>query len=48
MCGQVIYPAAVITSGENQGGARDFLAYLRTQAASEIFEAVGFTPLSAS
>ena len=48
MCGQVIYPAAVITSGENQDGARDFLAYLRTQAASEIFESVGFTPLSAS
>ena len=45
MCGQVIYPAAVITAGENQGGARDFLAFLRTGAAGEVFRRVGFTPL---
>ena len=45
MCGQVIYPAAVMTAGENQGGARDFLAFLRTQAAGEVFARVGFTPL---
>ena len=45
MCGQVIYPAAVMTAGSNQGGARDFLAFLRTQAAGEVFERVGFTPL---
>lgn len=45
MCGQVIYPAAVMTAGENQGGARDFLAFLRTEAAGAVFERVGFTPL---
>ena len=45
MCGQVIYPAAVMTSGKNQGGARDFLAFLRTEAAGEVFQGVGFTPL---
>lgn len=45
MCGQVIYPAAVMTRGTNQGGARDFLAFLRTQAAGEVFQQVGFTPL---
>jgi len=45
MCGQVIYPAAVMTAGENQGEARDFLAFLRTQAAGEVFARVGFTPL---
>ena len=45
MCGQVLYPAAVMTCGTNQGGARDFLAFLRTPAAGEIFARVGFTPL---
>lgn len=45
MCGQVIYPAAVLTAGANQGGARDFLAYLRTDASGEVFRSVGFTPL---
>lgn len=45
MCGQVIYPAAVMTCGTNQGGARDFLTFLRTQAAGEVFARVGFTHL---
>lgn len=45
MCGQVIYPAAVLTAGNNQGGGRDFLAYLRTREAGTVFESVGFTPL---
>lgn len=45
MCGQVLYPAAVITAGGNQGGARDFLAFLRTDQASEVFQRAGFTPL---
>ncbi|MEY8388632.1 molybdate ABC transporter substrate-binding protein [Oscillospiraceae bacterium 38-13] len=45
MCGQVIYPAAVMTAGTNQDGARDFLAFLRGEAAGEVFERVGFTPL---
>ena len=46
MCGQVVYPAAVLTAGKNQGGARDFLAYLRTPAAAEVFKGAGFTPLA--
>lgn len=45
MCGQVIYPAAVMAHGANQGGARDFLAFLRAEAAGEAFECAGFTPL---
>lgn len=45
MCGQVIYPAAVMAHGANQDGARDFLAFLRAEAAGEAFERAGFTPL---
>ena len=45
MCGRVIYPAAVMTAGTNQDGARDFLAFLRAGAAGEIFERAGFTHL---
>lgn len=45
MCGQVIYPAAVMACGANQGGARDFLAFLRAEAAGDAFERAGFTPL---
>ena len=45
MCGRVIYPAAVMAAGTNQDGARDFLAYLRAEAAGEVFERAGFTHL---
>ena len=45
MCGQVIYPAAVMTCGTNQGAAKDFLDFLRAGAAKEVFERAGFTPL---
>ena len=45
MCGRVIYPAAVMTCGINQGGAKDFLDFLRAGAAKEVFERAGFTPL---
>ena len=43
MCGQVIYPAAVLNVTKNEQAARDFLAYLRTDAAKAVFEGVGFT-----
>ena len=43
MCGQVIYPAAVM-QGEKEAAARAFLAYLRTDAAMTVFESVGFSP----
>lgn len=46
MCGQVIYPAAVLSGSENADAAKAFLDYLRTEEASAIFENVGFTPLA--
>ena len=46
MCGQVIYPAAVMKNSSYQDKAQAFLDYLKTAEASEIFEKVGFTPLS--
>ena len=45
MCGQVIYPAAVINSGKQPDAAADFLAYLQTADALACFEAVGFSPM---
>lgn len=46
MCGQVIYPAAVLKDTEQEKEAKAFLAYLQEAAASEVFETVGFTPLA--
>ena len=46
MCGQVIYPAAVLNITKNQEAAQAFLDYLQTDAAAGVFESVGFTPLS--
>ena len=45
MCGQVIYPAAVLNISKNQEAAKEFLAYLRTDKAATVFESVGFTAL---
>ena len=45
MCGQVIYPAAVINSGEQAAAAQAFLNYLCTAEALKHFEAVGFSPM---
>ena len=45
MCGQVIYPAAVLEGGQHPEEARAFLDYLRTAQAGKVFESVGFTPL---
>ena len=42
ICGQVIYPAAVL-KGEKEEAARAFLAYLETDAAMTVFERVGFS-----
>lgn len=46
MCGQVIYPAAVLNISENQEAAKAFLEYLKSDAADEVFSAVGFTPIA--
>ena len=46
MCGQVIYPAAVLNVSGNQEAAKEFLAYLRTDEAMKVFEAVGFASVA--
>ena len=43
MCGQVIYPAAVL-KGDKEEATRAFLAYLQTDAAMTVFESIGFSP----
>ena len=45
MCGQVIYPAAVMKNALHAEAAKEFLAYLRTAKAATVFESVGFTAL---
>ena len=45
MCGQVIYPAAVMKKALHAEAAKEFLAYLRTDKAATVFESVGFTAL---
>ena len=45
MCGQVIYPAAVLKAAPNAEAAREFLAYLQTDRAATVFESVGFSAL---
>ena len=44
MCSPVIYPAAVINSGESQEEAKAFLEYLKGDEAMAVFESVGFSP----
>ncbi len=46
MCGQVIYPAAVLKNTKHEQEARAFLEFLKSSEASEIFKGVGFSPLS--
>ena len=42
MCGQIIYPAAVL-KGEKEEAAQAFLDYLQTADAMSVFESVGFS-----
>lgn len=44
MCGQVIYPAAVMKNSKDTDAAQEFLDYLTTDEAMKVFESVGFTP----
>lgn len=46
MCGQVIYPAAVLNTSEHQEEAQAFLDYLSTDEAMAVFEEVGFSPVA--
>lgn len=45
MCGQVIYPAAVMKVSNNPEMAREFLEFLQTAEAGVVFERAGFTPI---
>ena len=46
MCGQVIYPAAILKTAQNVDTAQAFLDYLVSDAGDAVFEAVGFTPVA--
>ena len=45
MCGQVIYPAAVLNVSQHSEEAQAFLDYLQTDAAMQVFEELGFSPV---
>lgn len=42
MCGKTIYPAAVMKNSEHPKEAQEFLDYLHGDAATQVFEKVGF------
>ncbi len=44
MCGQVIYPAAVMKNSAHPSEAQAFLDYLKADEAMDIFKSVGFSP----
>lgn len=46
MCGQVIYPAAVLKISKNKDEAVKYLNYLKSDYAKNVFKSVGFTPLT--
>lgn len=46
MCGQVIYPAAVLKTAQHAEAAQEFLDYLTGDEAMAIFESVGFAPVA--
>lgn len=46
ICGQVIYPAAVLRNSAHPDKAKAFLDYLTGEDAGKVFESVGFTPLA--
>ncbi len=46
MCGQVIYPAAIMKNAADAELAQAFLDFCTGEEASAIFESVGFTPLA--
>ena len=45
MCGQVIYPAAVMKESRHPEAAQAFLTWLTGEEASAVFSSVGFTPV---
>ena len=45
MCGQVIYPAAVLKNSENPETAQEFLDFVVSDAGKAVLESVGFSPI---
>lgn len=43
MCGQVIYPAAILLGSPNRDAAEGFFEYIKTDEAMEVFASVGFS-----
>ncbi|WP_333644775.1 molybdate ABC transporter substrate-binding protein, partial [Parolsenella catena] len=48
MCGEVVYPAAVVKGSKHEQAAGRYLEFLRGSAASACFEEVGFKPLASA
>lgn len=46
MCGKTIYPAAILKGTSDKDAAQAFLDYLQEDHAKEVFEKVGFIPLT--
>ena len=46
MCGQVIYPAAIMNVSKKPDAAQAFLDYICSDAGDEVFSSVGFTPIA--
>lgn len=46
MCGQVIYPAAILNGSANPEAAQTFLDYISGDDGDAVFAAVGFTPIA--
>jgi molybdate transport system substrate-binding protein len=46
MCKQVIYPAAVLKETRNEKAAREFLKFLQSKEAMDVFQSVGFAKAS--
>ena len=46
MCGQVIYPAAVMKNAPHPAEALEFLNFLQSEEAMAVFESVGFSPVA--
>ncbi len=46
MCGQVIYPAAVLNISKQKEAAQAFLDYLKTDECINVFKEVGFSPVA--
>ena len=46
MCGQVVYPAAMLKNARNDITARDFLEWLKSDEAGAILQTAGFSPMN--